>query len=133
MLIPVTKYKDCEAALRFMTEVLGLAAHAVYRDNKGEIVHAQMQIGRGLMMFGPAGNGGFDDFLVSPGQAGGVTTTIYAMVADVAAAHDRAVEAGAEVVMPLAAQGYGGSSFSLRDPEGHIWSFGDYDPTAGPD
>ena len=27
---------------------------------------------------------------------------------------------------------YGGSDYSCRDPEGHLWRFGDYDPVAAP-
>ena len=39
-----------------------------------------------------------------------------------------AVEAGAEIVMPLTAQDYGGKNYSCRDPEGYLWNFGSYDP-----
>ncbi len=44
------------------------------------------------------------------------------------AAHDRAVAAGAEVVRPLENTDYGSRDFSVRDPEGHVWSFGTYWP-----
>ncbi len=128
MLIPATRYHDCEAALAFITGALGLHAHSVYRDEAGAIVHAQIALGRGMMMFGPHGVGDFDRFMVDPAQVGGETTTIYAVVDDVASAQDRAVAGGAEIVMPMQEQDYGGSSFSVRDPEGHIWTFGDYDP-----
>ena len=30
--------------------------------------------------------------------------------------------------MPLKTEGYGGRGYSCRDPEGHIWNFGTYDP-----
>ncbi len=128
MLIPATRYHDCEAALHFVTDVLGLAPHAVHRDDAGGIVHVEIRHRQGVMMFGPHRDGAFDDFMVDPRRAGGETTTIYVVVADVAGLYARVREKGAEVVMPLAAQDYGGSNFSLRDPEGHIWSFGDYDP-----
>lgn len=131
MLIPATRYRDCEATLAFLTGVLGLAEHAVYRDDTGRIVHAQLKLGQGLMMFGPVADSDFDRLMVDPDAAGGVTTSIYAIVDDVAARHAQIAAAGAEIVMPLEAQSYGGSSFSVRDPEGHIWSFGDYDPMAG--
>lgn len=38
----------------------------------------------------------------------------------------RAAEAGAEVVMLLTDQDYGSRDFSVRDPDGNIWSFGTY-------
>lgn len=130
MLIPATRYRDCEAALAFVTAVLGLDEHAVYRDDAGSIVHAQIRLGNGLMMFGPPNDGPFDGLMADPAVAGGVTTSIYAVVDDVAARHAQAVAAGAEIVMPLEDQFYGGASFSVRDPEGHIWTLGDYDPMA---
>ena len=37
---------------------------------------------------------------------------------------------GAEIVDELETMDYGGSGYSARDPEGHLWSFGDYDPWA---
>jgi uncharacterized glyoxalase superfamily protein PhnB len=32
--------------------------------------------------------------------------------------------------MPPEDQDYGGRVYSARDPEGHVWSFGSYDPWA---
>ena len=42
----------------------------------------------------------------------------------------QAKAAGAEIVDELEPKDYGGSGYSARDPEGHLWSFGDYDPWA---
>jgi uncharacterized glyoxalase superfamily protein PhnB len=36
--------------------------------------------------------------------------------------------AGAEIVMEVEDQDYGGRLYSCLDPEGHLWSFGTYDP-----
>jgi uncharacterized glyoxalase superfamily protein PhnB len=132
MLIPATRYRDPEAALAFLRDALGLEEHAVFRGEDGGIVHAQMRCGTGLVMFGPDEENAFGRLMAAPADIGGrETTTIYAVVADVAARHDRAVAGGATVVVPLEAQPHGGQSFSVADPEGHIWTFGDYDPTAG--
>jgi uncharacterized glyoxalase superfamily protein PhnB len=49
-------------------------------------------------------------------------------VEDADAHHARAVAAGAEVVADLVDQDYGGRGYSCRDPEGHLWNFGTYDP-----
>ena len=135
MIIPATRYRDCEEALDFLTEVLGLHPHAVFRDDDGKIVHVQMSLGAGMMMFGPdpdpdqAEGDAFGKLLVHPADIDGrETTTIYVVVDDVEARHER-VAGKADVIMPLAEQDYGGKSFSVADPEGHIWTFGDYDPT----
>ena len=71
----------------------------------------------------------FGTVMVAPAAIGRrETTTVYAVVPDVAARPARARAAGAEIFLPLEAQPYGGSSFSVRDPEGHLFTFGDYDP-----
>ncbi|WP_226780595.1 VOC family protein [Oceaniglobus trochenteri] len=133
MLIGATRYDDCEAALAFLRDVLGLAEHQVFRDDNGAILHAQMRLGDGIFMFGPnSGPEGFGRFMVAPGDTGGrATVTVYAVMADVKACLDRANAAGAEILMPLEAQDHGGVAFSLRDPGGHVWTVGDYDPLAG--
>ena len=42
----------------------------------------------------------------------------------------RAKAAGAEIVRELSDTEYGSHDFGVRDPEGHIWSFGTYRPQA---
>ena len=56
-----------------------------------------------------------------PGTAGG-----YVVTADPDALYRRVVDRGAEVVRPLAGTDYGANEFAVRDPEGNLWSFGDY-------
>jgi uncharacterized glyoxalase superfamily protein PhnB len=36
--------------------------------------------------------------------------------------------AGAEILIPVRDEEYGGRSFSCRDPEGHLWTIGTYGP-----
>ena len=36
----------------------------------------------------------------------------------------------AEIVMEIEDAGHGGRGYSCRDPEGHLWNFGSYDPWA---
>ena len=47
---------------------------------------------------------------------------------DVSAAYELDLAAGERVMIELRSQDNGGEGFTLRDPEGHIWSYGDYDP-----
>lgn len=58
----------------------------------------------------------------TPHALGGSPTVVHLNVADVDAAWQRAVKAGAEVTMPLADQFWGDRYGSLRDPQGHEWS-----------
>ena len=131
MLIFATRYADCEAALSFLTRVLCLTEHAVFRDEAGRITHAQLTMGRGMVMFGPADREGeFAALMASPG-GGRVTGSIYMVpAADLDWHYRRAVAAKAEILIHLRDEDHGGRSFTLRDPEGQLWTLGDYDPFA---
>ncbi|WP_102109741.1 VOC family protein [Oceaniglobus roseus] len=132
MLVPATRYADCEAALAFLTGVLGLEEIQVYRDGGGAIVHVELGLNGGIYMFGPdTRDNAFAAFMVAPSESGGrATVSVYAIVPDVAARHARVAASDAEILLPLADQPQGGSAFTFRDPGGHIWTVGDYDPRA---
>jgi uncharacterized glyoxalase superfamily protein PhnB len=66
-----------------------------------------------------------------PQEIGGAgTQSAYIIVDDVDAHYARAKAAGAEIIKEVEDQSYGGRLYSCRDPEGHLWSFGSYDPSA---
>jgi uncharacterized glyoxalase superfamily protein PhnB len=67
--------------------------------------------------------------LKQPDEIGGAETQApYLVAADIDAIYVSAKQAGAIMVMDLEAKEYGGKSFTCRDPEGHVWHVGDYDP-----
>ena len=53
-------------------------------------------------------------------------SSIYVVTDAPDALFDRATAAGAEVVRGLRDEDYGSRAFTVRDPEGSIWSFGTY-------
>jgi uncharacterized glyoxalase superfamily protein PhnB len=129
VIIPATRYRDCEAALAFLTGALGFEEHAVHRDGSGAIHHVELAQAGGLVMFGPWVDNAFAEMMVAPDTVGRrETTTVYVIVPDIETHHARASAAGAEIVQPLVEEPYGGRSYTVRDPEGHVWSFGEYDP-----
>jgi uncharacterized glyoxalase superfamily protein PhnB len=66
-----------------------------------------------------------------PSELGGVETrSVYIVVADADEAYARAVAAGATIIRPLKDTPYGSREFAVKDPEGHSWSAGTYDPWA---
>jgi uncharacterized glyoxalase superfamily protein PhnB len=133
-LIPCFRYEDAPAAIEWLGKAFGAEPQLVVPgEAAGEIAHAQLAIGAGMIMLGSAGKHGndFDELMTTVRECGGRNTqTVYVVVPDPRAHHDRAVAAGAEVVLPLEAKDYGGSGYTCRDLEGHVWSFGDFDPYA---
>jgi uncharacterized glyoxalase superfamily protein PhnB len=67
-----------------------------------------------------------------PRDLGGIgSQSPYVIVEDADAHYRRAVAAGAQIVLDIEDKDYGGRGYTCRDPEGHVWSFGSYDPWAG--
>lgn len=124
---PTLRYGDAQAAIRQLTEAFGFTARAVYEGADGSVAHAELAQGNGVVMLGSKGTGGrFDEAMKGGGPAG-----VYVVVADVDAHHRRAVEHGAEILMPPTDQDYGSRDYMARDLEGNVWSFGTYAPEAG--
>ena len=128
------RYHDAPAAIDWLCRAFGFERHLVVPgEQDGVIAHAQLRFGNGMVMLGSAGKhgGAFDELMTTPREIGGRNTqSAYVIVEDPAAHHARALAAGAEIVLPLEKKDYGGSGYSCRDLEGHVWSFGDFDPFA---
>ena len=127
-IIPALRYRDAAAAIEWLCRAFGFEEHLVVPGENGAIAHAQLTFGNGMIMLGSGRDGDYNKLIVSPDAAGGVTQAAYIVVAEVDEHYARAKEAGAEIVIDIADQDYGGRLYVCRDPEGHVWSFGSYDP-----
>ena len=64
-----------------------------------------------------------------PRATGGIgTQSPYVIVEDVDAHYARARAAGARIFLDIEDKDYGGRGYTCLDPEGHVWSFGSFDP-----
>jgi uncharacterized glyoxalase superfamily protein PhnB len=129
--IPTLRYRDAAAAIDWLCEAFGFERHLVVPGEAGSIAHAQLVFGNGMIMLGSAHDDEFDRYQKTPAEVGGVgTQSAYIVVDDADAHYARAVAANAAIVMDIVDQDYGGRGYSCRDPEGHTWNFGSYDPWA---
>lgn len=130
--IPTLRYRDARAAIDFLCEAFGFERHMVVEgEGDRDIAHAQLVYGDGMIMLGSAHDDEFGRLQKPPSSTTAVVTqSPYVVVDDLPAHYERARAAGAEVVIELRQEDYGGGIYACRDPEGHLWSFGDYDPWA---
>lgn len=132
-LIPCLRYENAPAAIDFLCRAFGFEKHAVHADPHDPhiIRHAQLVLGESMVMLGSARPDETQERYRwrTPGEAGGITMCVYAVIDDPDAHHRRAKAAGAEIVTePHDNPGYPGRSYNARDPEGNDWDFGTYDP-----
>ncbi len=119
---PSINYRDARAGIRFLESAFGFQATAVYPpDGDGPVEHAQLDWPEGGgVMLGSADRGTeFSD------RATG-TASVYVVTDEPDRLYGRATAAGASVVREMRDEDYGSRGFSVRDPEGNIWSFGTY-------
>ena len=117
---PSLRYRDATAAIDWLERAFGLERVAVHEQG-GEVMHAELRYGDGMVMLGPDRDDGFGSHT---GQG-----WMYVVVDDPDAHYARARDAGAEIVRDLTDQDYGSRDYSARDPEGNLWSFGTYRPS----
>jgi len=129
--IPALQYNDAKAAIEFLCKAFGFAKNAVYEEPDGSVAHAQLTHGNGMVMLGSVKDTEYGKLLRRPAEAGGVTMSVYVVVDDADAHFERAKAAGAQIVREPVTQDYGGRDSTCKDPEGHVWAFGAYDPLAG--
>ncbi len=125
---PTLLYRDAQAAIAQLTTAFGFTRQAVYEEDGGVVLHAELAYGNGTVMLGSRRTeGAFARAMADAGPAG-----IYVVVEDTDAHHARAREHGAEILMPPTDQAHGSRDYMARDIEGNVWSFGTYAPaTAG--
>jgi uncharacterized glyoxalase superfamily protein PhnB len=128
-IIPGHRYRDAPAAIEWLCTVLGFTRHAVYSGENGRIEHAELTLGNGMIMLGSGKDDEYGRGFKSPQDLGGMETrSVYIVVTDADAVYARVVAAGAVIARPLQDTAYGSREFTVKDPEGHSWSVGTYDP-----
>lgn len=121
---PSLTYRDVDTALEFLIAAFGLETASVGRDDNGTVRWAELAHGEGRVLVQPD----------VPDQMHGShlgRAWVYLTVADPDTHHERARDAGAEIVgKPHGSAEEGQRGYSARDPEGNLWSFGTDRPGA---
>jgi uncharacterized glyoxalase superfamily protein PhnB len=125
-IFPAIRYRDPDAAIRWLGEAFGCTERVVYRDDSDVVRHAELEVEGNVVMIGMAER---DGWLGGEGPRPlASTVSLYIVVEDPDAHHGRAVAAGAQIVRELVDESYGSREYSARDLEGNLWSFGTYRP-----
>ncbi len=116
-------YADALGAIRFLVDVFGFEEQLVVTGDDGAtVVHSQLRWPEGGVV--QAGTYDPDNvFTHAPGAQ-----ALYVVTADPEAVWERCQAAGIEVIREPEAPDHDpeGMGFTVRDPEGNIWSFGTY-------
>jgi len=114
--IPHIIVRGAAKAIDFYVGAFG--AKEIFRlvDEKGRILHAEIQIARSILMLGDA-----EGTLKHPDALGGTTVSLHVYVTDVDDVFSQAVKAGCKILQEVRNMFYGERAGRLIDPFGHIW------------
>jgi uncharacterized glyoxalase superfamily protein PhnB len=121
---PTMVFHDAPAAMQFLQDAFGFEELARYTraDDPSVVEHGELRwpAGGGIMV----SSAGKDDSAFGRRPAG--VGSVYIVCDDPDALLARATAVGADIVRGLVDEDYGSRGFTVRDPEGNLWSFGTY-------
>lgn len=122
---PMLTVSDGTAAIDFYVKAFDAEELGRVPGPDGKkLFHAALRINGALVMLNDDFPEMNDGKSVTPEALGGSPVTVHLTVTDVDAKFQRAIDAGATVVMPLDDMFWGDRYGELRDPFGHMWSMG---------
>jgi uncharacterized glyoxalase superfamily protein PhnB len=119
---PVVHYRDLAAGSRFLVEAFGFVLQQAHQAEDGSTQYVELSLDGAPLGLGPHSPGSMFD--TGP-------SVVYISLDEVDSTHERAVAAGAEILMAPTDQDYGSRDFVAKDPEGNVWCFGTYAPGSG--
>ena len=123
------RYRDVAAAIDWLSKAFGFEKHRIVTGDDGAIAYGLLTFGDHIIMVWPVRESDLDRLMKQPDEIGGAETqTCYLVVEDADVHYDNAKAAGAEIVLDIKDHDDLGRGYSCRDPGGHIWHFGTYDP-----
>ena len=129
-LTPHITVKGARKAIEFYKKAFGAEELVNHAMPDGTVMHASLRIGDSMLMLN-------DEFpqmgAKGPQSLGGTPVTLHLFVQDVDKAFDRAVQAGAKAIMPVADQFWGDRYGIVSDPFGHQWSIATHKRDVTPD
>nr|WP_090342728.1 VOC family protein [Mycolicibacterium malmesburyense]CRL73314.1 glyoxalase/bleomycin resistance protein/dioxygenase [Mycolicibacterium malmesburyense] len=122
---PMLTVSDGAAAIDFYVKAFDAEELGRVPGPDGKrLFHAALRINGALVMLNDDFPEMNDGKSVTPEVLGGSPVTIHLTVTDVDAKFQKAIDAGATIVMPLDDMFWGDRYGELRDPFGHMWSMG---------
>ncbi len=117
---PMLICKSPEAEMNFCAAAFGAVEQVRRAGPDGSPIHIAMRISDAFLV----AQSEFPDAVASraPAADGSSPVVIFAYVADVDQALERAVAAGARILIPAQDQFWGDRTARILDPSGHVWT-----------
>ena len=123
------RYKNARRAIDWLCNVFGFEKHQIVEGKNNTIVHAQLTYGNSMIMLGSENENEYGKLVKTPLSLDGNNTQApYIVVEKIDEHYEKAVAAGAKILMEIKDEEYGGRGYTCKDIEEFMWNFGSYDP-----
>jgi PhnB protein len=119
VVMPMLVCRDASAEIDFCKTTFGAVELLRRPGPDGKVAHAAVTIGGAMIMIEGEWQGIVSRAPLSDGSS---PVVIYVYVEDVDAVMERAVTAGAKVLLPVKNQFWGDRTGRILDPSGHVWT-----------
>ena len=117
--IPMLICRDAASEIDFCKTAFNAVERSRRSAPDGTVVHATLGVGESMVMV----HGEFSNLASrAPQPDGSSSVVIYLYVGDVDKVVERAVAAGARVLIPVTNQPWGDRVGRIIDPSGHVWN-----------
>ena len=128
-IIPTMRYKNARKAIDWLCNAFGFEKHLIVEGENNTIAHAQLTYGNSMIMLGSENENEYGKLVKTPESLHGNNTQApYIVVEKIDEHYEKAVAAGAKILIEIKDEEYGGRGYTCRDIEEYIWNFGSYDP-----
>ena len=130
--MPMLLYADAHKAIEWLKSTWGFEEQVIVPGPEGGVAHAELTLGQVMVMVSSAEPKSeySENFMVPKQNAGKNSQAPYVIVSNPDWFYYKAKHVNTKIIDEIADKHYGGRGFSCTDLEGHIWSFGSYDPRA---
>lgn len=120
-IIPYLYYEDGVAAMDYLCKTFGFEEHERVMRDDGTFMHGEVGYQGNVVMLGtPVDESGKPKRIRELDEHGGC---VMCYVDDVDSHHNRAREAGGDIIAAIEDKPYGERMYGARDLEGHTWYF----------
>jgi PhnB protein len=127
--VPYLAVHNAPRAIKFYKTAFGASETLRFEDDNGRIGHCTLNIGNSLLFLSDE----FPGICSSPKTLSGTSVLLHFYTENVDEVAQRAVAAGAKVIIPVNDQFYGDRSGRFEDPYGHIWTIATHKEDASPE
>ncbi len=122
-IVPRLIYQDVGKAIDWLSDVFGF--REILRWGSGDDLSAQLAVGEGaIFVTGPrVGHGSADRLVFRPPRPDELSHSVMVQVDDVDRHYEHAKQRGARNLIPLRTHMFGERQYSVRDLDGHLWTF----------